>query len=176
MSVFNTCSQQYHNTCVWCCWHTSRRSDVEPRCAVPCFQAEECTRMRRGTLVNACWNYGWTTDVMYNILMMFLLPFWALNMVVAMLSMQGQKALGFHQKYLKVIQILKYCSKTVRFSSLGYKTRYNKNINAMKVIGVQCYFALIYLSLYGKKSWIILQKNYNTPKAWGWVEIIFSLN
>ncbi len=124
MSVFNTCSQQYHNTCVWCCWHMSRRSDVEPRCAAPCFQAEEWTRMRRGTLVNACWNYGWTTDVMYNVLMMFLLPFGALNMVVAMLSMQGQKALGFHQKYLKVTQILKYCSKTVRFSSLGYKTRY----------------------------------------------------
>ncbi len=32
--------------------------------------------------------------------MMWLLDFWALNMVVAFLSMQGQKALGFHQKYL----------------------------------------------------------------------------
>ncbi len=32
--------------------------------------------------------------------MMSLLPFWALKVVVALLSMQGQKALGFHQKYL----------------------------------------------------------------------------
>ncbi len=28
---------------------------------------------------------------------MSLLPFWALNMVVVLLSMEGQKALGFHQ-------------------------------------------------------------------------------
>ncbi len=41
-------------------------------------------------------NHGWT------ILMMSLLPFWALNMSVALLSMQGQKALGFHQKYLNL--------------------------------------------------------------------------
>ncbi len=33
---------------------------------------------------------------------MSLLPFWALNAVVALLSMQGQKALGFHQKYLNL--------------------------------------------------------------------------
>ncbi len=32
--------------------------------------------------------------------MMSLLRFWALNMVVALLSMQGQKALGFHQNIL----------------------------------------------------------------------------
>ncbi len=34
--------------------------------------------------------------------MMYLLPFWALNVVVPLLSMQGQKALGFHQKYLNL--------------------------------------------------------------------------
>ncbi len=34
--------------------------------------------------------------------MMSLLPFWALNVSVALLSMQGQKALGFHQKYLNL--------------------------------------------------------------------------
>ncbi len=28
--------------------------------------------------------------------------FWALNVVVALLSMQGQKALGFHQIYLNL--------------------------------------------------------------------------
>ncbi len=32
--------------------------------------------------------------------MMSLLPFWALNVVVPLVSMQGQKALGFHKKYL----------------------------------------------------------------------------
>ncbi len=34
------------------------------------------------------------------ILMMSLLPFWALNVSVVLLSMQGQKALEFHKKYL----------------------------------------------------------------------------
>ncbi len=34
--------------------------------------------------------------------MMSYLPFWALNVSVALLSMQGQKALGFHQKYLNL--------------------------------------------------------------------------
>ncbi len=33
---------------------------------------------------------------------MSLLPFWALNVLVTLLSMQGQKALGFHQKYLNL--------------------------------------------------------------------------
>ncbi len=37
---------------------------------------------------------------MKSILPMSLLPFWALNMSVALRSMQGQKALRFHQKYL----------------------------------------------------------------------------
>ncbi len=34
--------------------------------------------------------------------MMSLLSFWALNMSVTLLSVQGQKALGFHQKYLNL--------------------------------------------------------------------------
>ncbi len=34
-----------------------------------------------------------------NPLTMFLLPFWALNVSDVLLSMQGQKALRFHQKY-----------------------------------------------------------------------------
>ncbi len=33
---------------------------------------------------------------------MSLLPFWVLNVSVAFLSMEGQKALGFHQKYLNL--------------------------------------------------------------------------
>ncbi len=38
----------------------------------------------------------------WTILPMSLLPFWALNVVVPLLSMQGQKALGFHLKYLNL--------------------------------------------------------------------------
>ncbi len=34
--------------------------------------------------------------------MMSLLPFWALNVSVALLSMQGQKAHGFHKKILNL--------------------------------------------------------------------------
>ncbi len=33
---------------------------------------------------------------------MSLLHFWALNVVAALLSMEGQKALGFHQNYLNL--------------------------------------------------------------------------
>ncbi len=33
---------------------------------------------------------------------MSLLSFWALNVVVALLSMEGQEALGFDQKYLNL--------------------------------------------------------------------------
>ncbi len=46
--------------------------------------------------------YSWTTDVTWTILTMFLLHFWALNVVVVLLSMKGQKALGCHQKYLNL--------------------------------------------------------------------------
>ncbi len=42
------------------------------------------------------WNVTWT------ILTMSLQPFCALNMSVALLSIQSQKALGFHQKYLNL--------------------------------------------------------------------------
>ncbi len=41
-------------------------------------------------------NHWWT------ILMMSLLPFWALNVEVVLLSMEDQKALGCHQKYLNL--------------------------------------------------------------------------
>ncbi len=38
----------------------------------------------------------------WTILTTSLLTFWALNVLVTLLSMQGQKALGFHQKYLNL--------------------------------------------------------------------------
>ncbi len=46
--------------------------------------------------------WGWTTDVTWTILTMSLLPFWALNISVGLLSMQGQKALEFHKKYINL--------------------------------------------------------------------------
>ncbi len=42
------------------------------------------------------------SSVINSVLSMFLLSFWALNVVVALLDMQGQKALGFHKKYLNL--------------------------------------------------------------------------
>ncbi len=51
-----------------------------------------------------------STDVTWTIVTMSVLTFWALNVSVALLSMQGQKALGFHQKYLNL------CSKDERRS------------------------------------------------------------
>ncbi len=50
--------------------------------------------------------------------MMSLLPFWALNASVALLSMEGQKALGFHQKYLNL------CSEDER-RSYGFRMTSN---------------------------------------------------
>ncbi len=127
VSLFDACSWEYYNAYVWCCWCRSRRSDVEPGCAALCFQAEEYTHVSWYShehvstdtevkkLLNqvvfvfyaqsffvATLNYGWTTDVTWTILMMSLLHFWVLNVMVVLLSMQDQKALGFHQKYLNL--------------------------------------------------------------------------
>ncbi len=44
----------------------------------------------------------WTTDVTWTVLTKSFLPFWALNVSVVLLSMEEQKALGFHQKYLNL--------------------------------------------------------------------------
>ncbi len=54
--------------------------------------------------------------------MMSLLTFWALNVSVALLSMEGQKALGFHQKYLNL------CSEDER-RSYGFGTTRGGVIN-----------------------------------------------
>ncbi len=48
-------SREYHDTCMQCCWCRSWRSDVEPWCALPCLQAEECTWMHCGTVANVHW-------------------------------------------------------------------------------------------------------------------------
>ncbi len=50
--------------------------------------------------VNSLSAYIRTTDVTWIILMMSLLRFWALIVLGSLLSMEGQRALGIHQKYL----------------------------------------------------------------------------
>ncbi len=67
-------------------------------------------------------NYSWTTDVTWTILTMSLLPFWVLNVSVALLSMEGQKALRFHQKYLNL------CSEDEQ-RSYGFGTTWEWVIN-----------------------------------------------
>ncbi len=54
------------------------------------------------SILVASYNYGWTTDVTWTILTMSLQTFWALNVSIVLLSMERQKALGFHRKYLKL--------------------------------------------------------------------------
>ncbi len=61
-------------------------------------------------------------NITWIILTMPLLPFWALNMVVALLSTEGQKALGFHQKYLNL------CTEE-KWRSYGFGTTWGWVIN-----------------------------------------------
>ncbi len=76
-------------------------------CAAPCleiiyYSLYFCFLLCTKSLLTASYFSGWTTDVTWTILTMSLLRFWFLNMVVSLLSMQGQKALGFHQRYLNL--------------------------------------------------------------------------
>ncbi len=64
----------------------------------------------------------WSTDVTWIILTMSLLCSWALIVVGPLPSMQGQKALGFHQKYLNL------CSDDER-RSYGFGTTRGLAIN-----------------------------------------------
>ncbi len=121
---------------------TTMHSDAESGCAAACLQEEECTHMCHGTVVNTCWRLtqkrrncwcwikslllflrtSWTVEPL-----MSFLRFWALNMVVALLSMQGQKALGFHPKYINL------CYKDERIS-YGFGTTRGWVINNIILI------------------------------------------
>ncbi len=59
-------------------------------------------RMRCDTVVIEDWQGREEIEHLMSHGLMSLLCFWALNVSVALLSMQGQKALGFHQKYLNL--------------------------------------------------------------------------
>ncbi len=83
----------------WYCYECASKSDVEENKllnkVIFVFFAQK-------SILIPWENYAWTTDVAWTILMMSLLPFWALNVSVTLLSIQGQKALGFHKKYLNL--------------------------------------------------------------------------
>ncbi len=76
----------------------SSESEFHMHSRVPWFVRVHSSASKQGA---ATLNYSWTTDVTWTILMMSLLPFWALNVKVALLlmegllSMDGQKALRF---------------------------------------------------------------------------------
>ncbi len=60
---------------------------------------------------------------------MSLLTFWATNVSVVLLSIQGQKALGFHQKYCNM------CSKKEEWRSNGFGTTWGWVTNYWQIFG-----------------------------------------
>ncbi len=54
--------------------------------------------LRTKSILVASYNYGWPTDVTWTILTMFFLHFWALNVSVALLSMELSES--FHKNIL----------------------------------------------------------------------------
>ncbi len=102
------CQSSLHiqeSTTVWCCWCRSRCSDIEPECAAACLQAEECMCMRFGTLTEEkklmikvffslrtkyfhCFIKLCLLIVIWTILTVSLLPFVALNVSIALRSIE----------------------------------------------------------------------------------------
>ncbi len=126
-----------------------------------CISSTTC--MRRGTLVNA----QQRVNIIYLIFVFFVhkkyshsfitlqlnkwchmdyfiyvLPFWALNVSVAVLSIQGQKALGFHQKYLNL------CSED-EWRSYGFGTTWGWVINDRFFI----FWVNFFFKISGKTWW-----------------------
>ncbi len=77
-----------------------RVNDVQSMHALRYYH-EWCERFfaQKSILVTS-YNYGWMTDITWTFLTMSLQRLWALNVVVALRSMEGQKALGCLPKYL----------------------------------------------------------------------------
>ncbi len=102
----------------WYCYECASKSDVEENKllnkVIFVFFAQK-------SILIPWENYAWTTDVAWTILMMSLLPFWALNVSVTLLSIQGQKALGFHKKYLNL------CYKETEFLERHSSAEFSSN-------------------------------------------------
>ncbi len=101
--------------------------------------AERIERAERNLQKDALHSEGNMTATLPAHMLWSLLPFWALNVSVALLSMQGQKALGFHQKYLNL------CSKDER-RSYGFRMTWGWVINDRIF-----FFGWIRLKMYWKK-------------------------
>ncbi len=90
---------------------------------------------------------------------MSLLPFWSLKEVVALLSMQGQKSLGFHQKYLHL------CSKMNRSLIHGFGTTWGWVMTELNIYRV-------------KNNHLMLSKSFRPMRGLGHrgvqVEVMFS--
>ncbi len=113
VSVFDSRSQQYHDACVCKTVHSSacKQTAVHPSSTSERRLLHQYKKLLNKVIFvffahkkysRSFIKLRLNTDVAWTILTMSLLRFWALNMVVALLSMQGQKALGFHQKYLNL--------------------------------------------------------------------------
>ncbi len=102
LSVFDAFSREYHNAYVWCCQRRRWRFDAEPK--------------RYSYCITLHLNHWCHMDYFNSV------PFWSLNVSVVLLSMQCQKSLGFHQKYLNL------CSEDER-RSYGFGTTWGWVIN-----------------------------------------------
>ncbi len=96
-SFYNDCPESIVMVLCWIAAETDpRREEI-----VELSHNFSFLRTQKGIIVASKY-YSWTTDVKWTILTMTLLHFWALNVVVPLLSIEGQKALWFHQKYLSL--------------------------------------------------------------------------
>lgn len=120
--VLHGYSRECSNTCVWSCWCKPWNARA---CVVVLFwvavesDQEEKKSLKKVVILCAqsilvtSYHYGWITDVTWTILQISLLCFWALNVVVPLLSVRGRGALGFSQGCLNLCFKVKW--RTSRF-------------------------------------------------------------
>ncbi len=108
VSVFDMRSQEYHNAYVWYSPERAAKTDTE-----------EKKLLNKVIIFVFLWLSHWChMDYFNDVHTTFL----ALNVAVALLSMEGQKAIGFHQKYLNL------CYKDEQ-RSYGFGTKWEWVIN-----------------------------------------------
>ncbi len=98
-------------------------ADVEHACAAPCLRAEECTRMRCGAVRNGRGQWRRREELLNKVVIFVFgaqnkysrsfvklrfnhwcpMDYFPRNISVTFLSMQGQKALRFHQNIYRVL-------------------------------------------------------------------------
>ncbi len=99
--------------------NVGRRNLEEKNCWIKLlFLFSLCTNI----ILVASQNWSWATYITWTVLPTSLLRFWALIVIISLLSMEGQRALRFHQKYLHL------CSEDER-RSYGFGTTWEWVIN-----------------------------------------------